>query len=80
MKTIKIIFSIVLLSTFINCEPTYKITKEEREMLKTYPHFHLKRYGKKELVKAYKLEQIDSIRNAQYLDQSQEFQEEMNQY
>ena len=71
MKTLLIISTMV-----IGCQSQYQITKQDREDFKKYPEAYLAAYGKKEAVKAIRLEITDSLRKAHEMDVSKEYLEE----
>ena len=71
MKTLLIISTMV-----IGCQSQYQITKQDREDFKKYPEAYLAAYGKKEAVKARRLEITDSLRKAHEMDVSKEYLEE----
>ena len=74
MKTLLIISTML-----IGCQSHYQLTKQDREDLKKYPEGYLAAYGKKEAVKARRLEITDSLRKVHQLDLSQEYLEEQSQ-
>ena len=71
--------TILIFMLLVGCQSQYQLTKQDREDLKKYPHAYLSAYGKKEAVKARRLEITDSIRIAHEKDLSQEYLEEQSQ-
>ena len=71
--------TLLIFTLLVGCQSQYQLTKQDREDLKKYPHAYLAAYGKKEAVKARRLEITDSLRKVQQLDLSQEYLEEQSQ-
>ncbi len=72
-------FLLLAIFTLISCQPVYELTDKDRKDLETYPENFLIKNGKKNIVKARKIEITDSIRKVHELDISQENNEDMYQ-